>query len=112
MKKMLLVFLAVLVNSGLAQASESPPELWSSIKDLDRPKDACAIQSSYALKKLSVENQVENAYGIYGNLKGNRIVVKCIGISEKSSKVLVAVAGRHQDSVELLRNDIVRLIGK
>ena len=53
------------------------------------------------------ENQVENEYGIYGNVKSNRVVVKCIELSPNQSKLMVAVAGYNRDSVELVRNKII-----
>lgn len=108
----LTVFLLALILSSIAMAESTnkPPELWSWIKDLNKSKEACEIQSSFVLRKLNVSNQVENEYGIYGNVKSNRIVVKCISINERASKLLVAVAGSNRDSVELIRNEIVKLI--
>ena len=52
-----------------AWASEQPPELWSWFKDLEKSKEACEIQSSYILQSIALENQIENEYGIYGNVK-------------------------------------------
>lgn len=109
MNKFLLVFFALLMAS-FSQASERPPELWSWIKDLDKSKQACEIQSSYVLQELNLENQVENDYGIYGNVKSNRVVVKCIEIAATKSKLLVAVAGQDRDSVEIVRNKIIQSI--
>lgn len=91
-------------------SNEQPPELWSSIKDLNKSKEACEIQSSYALQSLSLEKRTENKHGIYGNIKSNRVVVKCIAISEGKSKLMVAVAGNNRSSVEMLRNKIVQSI--
>ena len=110
MKKAILVFVLAFAGAVQAESPERPPELWSWIKDLNKSKEACEIQSSFVLKKLNVQNQVENEYGIYGVVKSNRVVVKCIAVSERSSKLLVAVAGQDRDSVELLRNEIVALI--
>lgn len=110
MRKLILVFVLIFSGSVQAESSERPPELWSWIKDLGKSKEACEIQSSFVLKKLNVQDQVENEYGIYGVVKSNRVVVKCIAISEHSSKLLVAVAGQDRDSVELIRNEIVALI--
>jgi hypothetical protein len=110
MKKVVLAFVLVFAGSVQAETPERPPELWSWVKDLSKSKEACEIQSSFVLKKLNVQNQVENEYGIYGLVKSNRIVVKCIAISERSSKLLVAVAGQNRDSVELIRNEIVALV--
>jgi hypothetical protein len=93
-----------------AWSSEKPPELWSWFKDLDKSKEACEIQSSYVLQAISLENQTENQYGIYGNVKSNRVVVKCIEISKYKSKLMVAVAGNNKDSVEIVRNKIVNSI--
>ena len=103
--KAVLVLLFLL--SGPTLAEEKPPELWSWFKDLNKSKEACEIQSSYALQVLGLENQVENEYGIYGNVKSNRVVVKCIEISPNQSKLMVAVAGYNRDSVELVRNKII-----
>ena len=93
-----------------AWASDRPPELWSWFKDLNKSKEACEIQSSYVLQSIGIENQTENKYGIYGNVKSNRVVVKCIEISETSSKLMVAVAGYNKDSVEIVRNKIIKSI--
>lgn len=87
-----------------------PPELWSWFKDLNKSKEACVMQSSYVLGKLKLENQVENQYGIYGNVNSNRVVVKCISLDQSRSKLMVAVAGHNRESVELVRNIIIKLI--
>ncbi|WP_339074623.1 hypothetical protein [Teredinibacter turnerae] len=107
MKWVLAIFILL---SPLVWSSETPPELWSWIKDLDKSKEACEIQSSYVLQALSLENQIENEYGVYGNVKSNRVVVKCIEISANKSKLMVAVAGNNRDSVEIIRNKIVQSI--
>ncbi|WP_455205969.1 hypothetical protein [Kaarinaea lacus] len=91
-----------------AHDTHKPPELWSWFKDLNKSKEACEIQSSFVLDKLKLENKVTNKYGIYGNIKSNRVVVKCISISENKSKLMVAVAGYNRDSVELVRNKIIK----
>ena len=96
--------------SPFAWASEKPPELWSWFKDLDKSKEACEIQSSYVLQSLKLEKQTENEYGIYGSVKSNRIVVKCIEMSVNKSKLMVAVAGNDRDSVEIIRNKIIQSI--
>ena len=62
------------------------------------------------LQSLNLDNQFENKYGIYGNVKSNRVVVKCIAITDKKSKLMVAVAGNNKDSVEIIRNKIVNSI--
>lgn len=90
--------------------SDKPPELWSWIKDLNKSKDACLIKSSFILKSIKLENQIETEYGIYGAIKKNRVVVKCIEVSSISSKLLVAVAGNDKHSVELIRNIIIKEI--
>jgi hypothetical protein len=111
--KSLSIFLLVfpMVVFPVAVLAESkPPELWSSIKDLNKSKEACEIQSAYMLKSINLENQIENKYGIYGNVKSNRVVVKCIEISARKSKLMVAVAGNNKDSVEIVRNKIIRAI--
>ncbi len=107
MKNLLLTLLLV---SPFAYSSEEPPELWSWFKDLNKSKEACEIQSSYTLQMLQLENQTENEYGIYGNVKSNRVVVKCIEITPNSSKLMVAVAGYNRESVELVRNKIIKSI--
>ncbi|MCL6416746.1 hypothetical protein MIB92_13885 [Aestuariirhabdus sp. Z084] len=107
MKWIAMVFV---LGSSFSWSSEKPPELWSWIKDLNKSKEACEIQSTYVLQSLSLENQVENQYGIYGNLKSNRVVVKCIAISHSASKLLVSVAGNNRDSVEIIRNKIIKSI--
>lgn len=96
--------------SQMAWSSEKPPELWSWFKNLNKSKQACEIQSSYILQSIKLENQTENKYGIYGNVKSNRVVVKCIEISSNKSKLMVAVAGSDRDSVEIVRNKIVQSI--
>jgi len=100
------VLVSFLANAG---GDEIPPELWSWFKDMNKSAEACEIQSAYILDKLKVSNIVENEYGIYGVYKSNRIVVKCIPQGDKS-KLFVAVAGYNRDSVELLRNLIVKEI--
>ena len=97
------------VLSAATFAAE-PPELWSEIKDLDKSKEACEIQSSFILQSIGLENQVENKRGIYGNVKSNRVVVKCIAISSDKSKLMVAVAGNDRKSVEAVRNKLVKSI--
>ncbi|EAT13879.1 hypothetical protein HF888_10605 [Bermanella marisrubri] len=104
-KKFIPIVLCLLSGSVLAEGK--PPELWSWFKDLNKSKEACQIQSSYSLKVLGLENQVENEHGIYGNVRSNRVVVKCIGMSPNKSKLMVAVAGHNRDSVELVRNKII-----
>src|SRR5690606_32739749 len=94
--KKILALLFLLSEPALA--AEKPPELWSSFKDLSKSKEACEVQSSYALQVFGLENQVENENGIYGNVKSNRVVVKCIEISPTQSKLMVAVAGHNKDS--------------
>ena len=93
-----------------AWASEPAPELWSWFKDLNKSKEACEIQSSYILQSIGLENQTENEHGIYGSVKSNRVVVKCVAISETTSKLMVAVAGYNKESVELVRNEIIKSI--
>lgn len=104
------IFTIFLAASTVVSASDKSPELWSWIKDLNKSKEACEIQSSYILQSIKLENQKENDYGIYGNVKSNRVVVKCIEISKNSSKLMVAVAGNNRDSVEIVRNEIVKSI--
>ena len=104
-KNVLIVFLTLFI-AGVSYA-DKPPELWSWFKDLPKSKEACEIQSSFMLRKLNLENQVENKYGIYGNIRSNRVVVKCISITDDTSKLMVAVAGNDKKSVELVRNIIV-----
>lgn len=96
--------------SAFRTSSDKPPELWSWIKDLNKSKDACLFQSNYVLKSLKLENKNETKYGIYGTIKNNRVVVKCISITSVSSKLLVAVAGYDKHSVELVRNIIIKKI--
>lgn len=109
MNKLFFTFLCSAPSICNAGDQLNPPELWSWFKDLDKSVKACEIQSSVALQNLNVENQVENEHGIYANMKGNRIVIKCIAINEKS-KLWVAVAGNDRDSVELIRNLLIKEI--
>ncbi|HDZ39144.1 MAG TPA: hypothetical protein ENH62_12795 [Marinobacter sp.] len=109
MKKLILAFV-LFSGSCFAHEPEKAPELWSWFKDLDKSAAACEIQSSFALQKIGIENQVENEYGIYGTYKGNRVVVKCLAMEKGKSKVWVAVAGNDRDAVELVRNMIVKEI--
>ena len=114
MKKIILAFLCItssLSYSSLSYSKESstPPELWSWFKDLNKSAKACEIQSSFIFQKLNVENQIQNEYGLYGNIKGNRVVIKCIAMGEKS-KLWVAVAGNDKDSVEFIRNLFIKEI--
>ena len=103
----LIAFISISVSS---HEVEKAPELWSWFKDLDKSKEACEIQSSFTLSILNLENQIENEYGIYGNIKSNKVVVKCIAVSDHKSKLMVAVAGYNRDSVELIRNKVVSSI--
>ncbi|WP_372964039.1 hypothetical protein [Marinobacter sp.] len=105
-----IVALCFFCGACFAHEPERAPELWSWFKDLNKSVSACEIQSSFALKKMGLENQVENDYGIYGTFKGNRVVVKCLAMGEGKSKVWVAVAGNDRDAVELVRNRIVKEI--
>lgn len=104
----LLLFLVIIAPLGWG--NDKPPELWSWFKDLSKSKEACEIQSAYVLNAIGLENQVENEYGIYGNVKSNRVVVKCISLSSDTSKLIVSVAGNNRDSVEIVRNKIVHSI--
>ncbi len=109
MKKVIFVFACFISSLSYSSSQSTPPELWSWFKDLDKSAKACEIQSSFILQKLKVENQTENEYGLYGNIKSNRIVIKCIAIGEKS-KLWVAVAGNDKDSVEYIRNLLIKEI--
>ncbi len=86
------------------------PELWSSIKDLNKSKEACEVQSSFVLQGMDVKSRTENDYGIYAVIKSNRVVIKCIAVAKNKSKLLVAVAGDDRDAVELIRNALVKAI--
>ncbi len=110
MKNIILAILLLTPSFVCISDGTKPPELWSWIKDLNKSKEACEIQSSFILQSIQLENQKENEYGIYGNVKSNKIVVKCISITDNTSKLLVAVAGNNRDSVELLRNYLVNAI--
>lgn len=109
---MTLIFAILVLLSFQASSHEvdKAPELWSWFKDLAKSKEACEIQSSFTLSQLNLENQTENEYGIYGNIKSNKVVVKCIAIADHRSKLMVAVAGYDRDSVELIRNKIINSI--
>ena len=109
MKKWMLA-LGFFCEACLAHEPGKVPELWSWFKDLNKSASACEIQSSFALQKIGLENQVENEYGVYGTYKGNRVVVKCLAMGEGKSKAWVAVAGHDRDAVELVRNIIVKEI--
>lgn len=104
---LMVIVSAALACQALAEDVRKPPELWSSFKDLNKSADACQIQSLYVLDKINVTNLVHNQQGIYGVYESNRVVVKCIPQGE-GSKLMVAVAGYERDSVELLRNLIIR----
>ena len=110
MRSSLIVLLALFSSAVFAHQKETPPELWSWFKDLNKSKEACEIQSSYIVKELNLEQLVENQYGIYGNVKSNRVVVKCIAITPNTSKLMVAVAGKNKGSVELIRNKLIKSI--
>lgn len=102
-----LVVLLLLPTIGLSHEANRPPELWSWFKALNKSSAAGKIQSVFILEKIGVKNLVENEYGIYGVFKNNRISVKCVEDGE-DSQLWVAVAGMDRDSVELLRNKIVK----
>ena len=92
--------------SVFAHDDDSPPQLWSWFKDLNKSVKECRHDGLYALETLRVRNIVQNQYGIYGTYRSNRIVVKCLKMKNKS-KVWVAVAGFKKASVEALRNKIL-----
>ena len=108
-KYILLIMLISMPAILYAHDSNKPPALGSWFKTLDKSSGACKIQSSFVLQKIGVKNLVENDYGVYGNYKNNRVVVKCLDKNDKSI-LWVAVAGKDGDSVELLRNEIVKEI--
>jgi len=110
MRIILSIFIAVLSINVSSHELEQAPELWSWFKDLSKSKEACEIQSSFTLSQINLENQTENEHGIYGNIKSNKVVVKCIAIAEHKSKLMVAVAGYNRDSVELIRNKVINSI--
>jgi hypothetical protein len=90
---------------AVANDVAQPPELWSAFKDLNKSAAACQLQSKFVLEQMGVERLVDNDNGLYGVLKGNRVVVKCTGSGAKSV-LWVAVAGADRDSVALIRNKI------
>ena len=57
----------------------------------------------------SSQKFVVNQYGVYGTYRSNRVVVKRLS-QEQRSNVWGTVAGYDRDSVELLRNKIVKEI--
>lgn len=103
-------FYLIIVFSANLVAHEEPPELWSSFKDLNKSKEACEVQSSFILSGLELDVQAWNEYGLYANIKSSRIVIKCVPLTKKTSKLLVAVAGHDRESVEMIRNHIIRSI--
>ncbi len=107
LRSIALIVLLLTPTVGLSHEPNHPPELWSWFKVLKKSSDACKIQSAFVLEKIGIKNLVENEYGIYGVFKNNRIVVKCLEDGD-NSKLWVAIAGMDRDSVELLRNKIVK----
>lgn len=110
MKAILLLLITSLSFNVTAHEADTPPELWSWFKDLNKSKEACDIQSSFTLSELKLKNQTETEYGIYGHIKSNKIVVKCISTGPNQSKLMVAVAGHNKDSVKLIRDKIIKSI--
>lgn len=110
MKSFVLLIPLLFSNSLIAHEIDKPPELWSWFKDLKITKEACLTQSFLALSDVGLKNTTQNEYGFYGNIKNNRIVVKCLSAGSNESKVMVAVAGSNRKSVEHLRNNIIKLI--
>ncbi len=108
----ILFIFALTAIAGIAhgEAQLSPPELWSQFKDLNKSKAACEVQGSFVLDKLQAENRVHNEHGVYAVIKNNRIVIKCLSMAENKSKLMVAVAGYDRDSVELIRNKLIKEI--
>ena len=108
--KILLFILSYTVSiSSFAHTENRVPALGSWFKTLYKSSEACKIQSNYVLQKIGVTNLVENDYGVYGNYKRNRVVVKCLEQGHNSI-VWVAVAGMDPGSTELLRNIIIKEI--
>jgi len=110
MKSFILLITIFISNNLIAHEIDNPPELWSSFKDLKKSKEACEVESFLAVSLIDLKNTIQNEYGIYGNIKNNKIVIKCMSIGLNKSKVMVAVAGSNRKSVEYLRNKIIRLI--
>ena len=109
MKTILTTLLLITPLISFSHTPNTVPALGSWFKTLTKSYEACRIQSNFVLQKIGVTNLVETDYGIYGNFKNNRVVVKCLD-QQKKSIVWVAVAGMDYDSTELLRNKIVKEI--
>lgn len=109
MRKLFILTLFLLPALCPSHETDSLPELWSWFKPLKKSAEACSIQSTFALEHMGVKNVTTNKYGVYGVYRNNRVVVKCLEQGPKSI-VWVAVAGNDRDSVELLRNHIVKAI--
>jgi len=97
---------ALMPFSGFAHEANTPPELWSSFKQVNKSSEACKIQSAFILGNMGVQNIIQNEHGVYGTIQNNRVVVKCLA-QDKKSLLWVAVAGSDKNSVELLRNKII-----
>ena len=78
MKSFVLLIIILFSSNLLAHEIDKPPELWSWFKDLKKSKEACLTQSFLALDEINLENTIKNKYGFYGNIKNNKIVVKCL----------------------------------
>jgi hypothetical protein len=91
--------------SGVENNKNSVPQLWSHHKQLNISASQCASNGQLILERLGFSSIVKNENYIYGNFNGNRAVIKCVEMSEKSF-VYTAVAGADVALVEKLRNEI------
>ncbi|WP_199611654.1 hypothetical protein [Flocculibacter collagenilyticus] len=94
----------VLFSEGI-HANSKVPQLWSDHKLLNIPSNKCASNGQLILKGLGFNSVIQNNQYIYGNFDGNRAVIKCVDLAEKSF-VYIAVAGSNVKQVEKLRNEI------
>lgn len=107
MSKYSALLLLLLSISSIAHENSQPPHLWSTFKDLDKSVAACKMQGKFEFDRLGIKGVVENAHGIYGIYKGNRVVEKCTAQGNKS-RLWVMVAGHDKGSVEIIRNQLAK----
>ena len=110
MKSVILLITIFFSNNLIAHELNKPPELCSWFKEINKTKQACLTQSFLAVSEVNLKNTTQNEFGIYGNVKSNRVVVKCMPTRSNKSMLMVAVAGSNRKEVENLRNKIVQLI--
>ncbi|SFG01984.1 hypothetical protein SAMN05518865_107135 [Duganella sp. CF458] len=92
-------------GKNVATEAVAPPNLWSHHKVLDMPLASCANKAKLVLESLHYTHVVQANDSAYGNLGGNRAIVKC-GEIQGGSFLYFTVGGADGKAVEQQRNAI------